>query len=185
MEDREIIDLYFQRNEQAIAESNKKYGTYCYTIAWNVLGSQESAEECVSDTWWHSWKSIPPQIPDCLRAFFGRIARNLALDRYRTAHRVKRGAEMPLALEELEDCIAGNENVEDAYALKELGQCINRFLLTQSQRDRNLFLCRYYYVYSISEIAKCQGMREDHIRTILSRMRQKLRLWLEKEGYAL
>lgn len=185
MEDRQIIDLYFERNEQAIAESNIKYGAYCHTIAYNVLGSQESAEECVSDTWWQSWKVIPPQVPSCLRAFFGRITRNLALDRYRSANRLKRGAQLPLALEELGDCVPGGEDVENSYALKELGQSINRFLLTQSKRDRDLFLCRYYYVYSVSEMAKCHGLREDHIRTILSRMRQKLRLWLEKEGYAL
>ena len=185
MEDRQIIELYFERNEQSIDESNKKYGAYCHTIAFHVLGSSESADECVNDTWWRSWKTIPPQVPKCLRAFFGRITRNLALDRYRAAGRLKRGNQLPLALEELEECVPGSEDVENAYALKELGQSINRFLLTQPKRDRDLFLGRYYYVYSVSEMAKCHGLKEDHVRTILSRMRQKLRLWLEKEGYTL
>lgn len=185
MDDRQIIELYFCRDERAIAESDKKYGAYCQTIAYNVLEDRESAEECVSDTWWKSWRVIPPQLPNCLRAFFGRITRNLALDRYRADSRRKGGAEVALALDELGDCIAGNEDVESEYALKELGQSINRFLLTRPKRDRDLFLCRYYYVYSSSEIAKCHGLREDHVRTILSRTRQKLRLWLEKEGYTL
>ena len=185
LQDHEIVALYHARDEQAIEHSQRQYGAYCHTIALNVLGNQESAEECVSDTWWQSWKVIPPQVPKCLRAFFGRITRNLALDRYRAANRLKRGNQLPLALEELGDCVPGSEDVENSYALKELGQSINRFLQTQPKRDRDLFLCRYYYVYSVAEIAKCHGLREDHVRTILSRMRQKLRLWLEKEGYAL
>ncbi len=184
MEDQGIIDLYYERNEQAIAESNKKYGSYCHTIAWNVLNSRESAEECVNDTWWQSWKVMPPQLPGCLRAFFGRITRNLALDRYRAANRTKRGSgEVLLALEELGDCLADHADVEAQYELRELGECINRFLLEQPKRDRDLFLCRYYYVYSVSEMANKQGLTENHVRSILCRMRKKLRAALEKEGY--
>jgi RNA polymerase sigma-70 factor (ECF subfamily) len=186
MEDQRIIDLYYERNEQAIEESNNKYGAYCHTIAWNVLNNRESAEECVNDTWWQSWKVMPPQLPGCLRAFFGRITRNLALDRYRCANRLKRGGgEMVLALEELGDCLADDTNVEQQYELKELGRCINRFLLDQSKRDRDLFLCRYYYVYPMAEMARKHGLTENHVRSILSRMRRKLRIALEMEGYRL
>lgn len=186
MEDQQIIDLYYQRNEQAITESEAKYGSYCHTIAKNILDCRETAEECVNDTWWHSWRVMPPQLPQCLRAFFGRITRNLALDRYRSDHRIKRGGdEMTAALEELGQCAAGSYDPEEVCRGKELGRCINAFLLTQSKRDRNLFLCRYYYLYSIADIAKSHGLSEGHVRTVLSRMRQKLRLTLEKEGYRL
>ena len=186
MEDQQIIDLYYQRNEQAIAEFEAKYGNYCHTIAKNILDCRETAEECVNDTWWHSWRVMPPQLPQCLRAFFGRITRNLALDRYRSAHRAKRGGdEMTAALEELGQCVSGNDDPEAVFQEKELGRCINRFLLTQPRRDRNVFLCRYYYLYSTADIAKGLGLTEGHVRTVLSRMRQKLRLALEKEGYSL
>lgn len=184
MEDSAIIQLYYDRNEDAITESNKKYGPYCQTIAWNILTNRESAEECVNDTWLQSWNAMPPQLPNCLRAFFGRITRNLSVDRYRAANRIKRGGqEMTLALEELGDCLADSADVEAQYELRELGKCINRFLQELPKRDRDLFLCRYYYIYPIAEIARKQGLKENHIRSILSRTRQKLKIFLEKEGY--
>ena len=142
MEDKKIIDLYFQRDEQAIAETAGKYGKYCLSIARGILGSPSDAEECVNDTYLRAWNSIPPQVPRQLKLFLGRIARNLAVDRLRNDCAQKRGgSETELALEELAQCVSPNGDPANALELKELQQAIARFLHTLPRRERDLFVC--------------------------------------------
>ena len=185
MEDPKIIDLYFDRNEAAIAETDRKYGTYCRSIAWNILQSREDSEECVSDTWLRAWNAMPPQRPGVLRQFLAKITRNLSLDRFRADHAQKRGSgEVPLALEELKECVGtGDPATEAERAL--LAQLIDRFLQTLSPRDRNIFLRRYFYMESHKDIAARYGMKEANVRLCLSRTRQKLRIYLREEDFPL
>ena len=181
MDDNSIIALYNQRNERAIAETDKKYGNYCLTIAFNVLNDRQDSEECVNDTYLRVWNAIPPAMPQRFKAFLGRITRNLAIDRYRSnARRV--GRETDVALHELEECLKTEISEVDSL---ELSEAINSFLRSLSERDCNIFLCRYYFVYPIKEIAKRQGMKENHVRSLLSRTREKLREHLKKEGITL
>lgn len=183
MNDGGIIDLFFARDELAIAESDAKYGRYCMTVAGNILSAKEDCEECVSDTWLAAWHRIPPEIPSCLRAFFGRITRNIAIDKYRMQHAEKRGGgEIAVALDELE-CIASSENdASDMCITAELADKINAFLRTLSERDCNIFLARYYYIYPVDKIADAFGLRENYVRTVLSRTRAKLAVYLKNEN---
>lgn len=183
MEDSKIIALYNERDEDAIAESNAKYGKFCFAIAENILKNRLDSEECLSDTWLRAWNAIPPALPRSLRAFFGRITRNLAFDRYRRRSSDKRGGELAVALDELGECVAHPDTVEGTVEMRALGESIDRFLGTLSERDRQLFLCRYYYTYPTSEIARQFGMRENYLRNLLSRLRGRLRAHLEKEHY--
>ena len=186
MQDSVIIELYNQRNEQAIAATQAKYGAYCMTIAYNILSDRLDSEECVNDTYLHAWNTIPPEQPASLRPYLGTITRHLAFDCYRKKMREKRGGgEVPLALEELDEVIAAPNDVQDEYALRALGECINRFLHTRvSKRDCDIFLCRYYFVYPVEQIAEKLGLGENYVRNILSRIRRKLKAYLEKEGYS-
>ena len=184
MEDHKIIELYFLRDEQAIAESSLKYGKYCFQIAENILFSPEDAKECVSDTWLRGWQTMPPQRPSCLKLFFARITRNLSLNRRRALNTEKRGrGELPIALTELEECLSGRETVEDEVEARALEEAVNRFLALLSSRDRSVFLRRYFYTESFSQIAVRYGLQEANVRLILSRTRKKLKDFLEKEGY--
>lgn len=186
MEDDRIIALYNARNEDAIAESNRKYGKYCFQIAENILHSRLDCEECVNDTWLRAWNAIPPATPARLRAFFGRITRNLAFDRFREKKSARRGGgELSVALEELSECIASPRTTEEEAELRALGESIGRFLAALPKRDRDIFLCRYYYAYSMREIAQAFGMRENYLRNLLSRQRSRLREHLEKEDFDL
>ena len=185
MEDSQIIDLYFDRKEAAIAETDQKYGAYCRSIAWNILQNREDSEECVSDTWLRAWNAMPPQRPGVLRQFLAKITRNLSLDRFRADHAQKRGdGQVPLALEELKECVGtGDPATVAEQALLE--QLIAAFLQTLSQRDRGAFLRRYFYMEGHKEIAARYGMTEANVRLCLSRTRQKLRLFLREEDFPL
>ncbi len=183
MDDFAIITLYNERNERAIAETDKKYGRFCMTIAQNILSIREDSEECVNDTWLKAWNTIPPQNPSRLRAFLGKITRNLAIDRYRQKNAQKRAGELNASLEELSIIPTGEATPEQEYSLRLLGESINRFLGTLSDRDRNVFLCRYYYTYPLSQIAKRYGMQENYLRNLLSRTVHKLKEYLIKEGF--
>ena len=184
MIDEQILDLYWLRNEQAIRESNTKYGSYCFTIANNILFNNEDSEECVNDTWLRAWDVIPPQRPKRLSAFFAKITRNLSLNKYKARNTEKRGGnEAAVALDELEDCIASSTNVEVLILQNEMSDIISHFLHTLSERDCNIFIRRYFYVYSIEEIADFYQMKESNILVNLSRTRKKLREHLRKEGY--
>ncbi len=185
MEDSAIIDLYWARQEQALAETDQKYGTYCRTIAYHILSSREDTEECVNDTWLRAWNAMPPQRPSVLSAFLGRITRNLSLDRWKLAKAAKRGGgQLPLALDELGECIPSSDLVEAQLEEKELSRQIDRFLRDLPERDCCIFLRRYWYVDSVSDIAKRYHMAEGSVKSTLYRLRKKLQAHLEKEGVA-
>ena len=186
MQDHEIIDLYFARNEQAIAQSANKYGGYCTSIAQNILRNMQDAEECVNDTWLRAWNSIPPVRPDHLQLYLGGITRHLSLDRYRLLRREKRGGgEMVLALDEMSEVIASDTNVQAQIEQDEFFDLLNRFLWSLPERDCNIFIRRYYYVDSIEAIASRYGLTQANVKKILSRTRAKLHDYLRKEGYSL
>ena len=185
MEDGQIIDLYWQRSEEAIARSEEKYGAYCRAIALQILRIAEDAEECLGDTWLAAWNAMPPRRPAVLRTFLGRLTRNLSLNRALQKHAQKRGGgEVSLALDELREC-AGGDTAEEAFETAELGRLIDRFLRGLSASECNLFLRRYWYLDSIADISKRFGCSESKVKTTLFRSRNQLRIHLEKEGYIL
>lgn len=184
MVDGEIVELYWQRNELAIKESNAKYGPYCFSIAHNILFNREDAEECVNDTWLNAWKAIPPQRPSRLSAFFAKITRNLSFNKYKAKMTEKRGKnEVAVALDELEECIASSTDVEATVLQNELSDSISQFLHTLSERDCNIFIRRYFYIEPVKKIADCYNLKESNVLVNLSRTRQKLQAHLKKEGY--
>ena len=186
MEDQQIIALYWDRNEDAIAETHRKYGPWCKGIAFRILELQEEAEECVSDTYLQAWNNIPPQRPGAFRAWLGRITRNLALTRYRRFHAEKRGGgQTALALEELGDCVSGGNPVEAEEDRRAIAEAINRFLGSLPELQRNVFLRRYWHMASVADIAKAYGMSQSQTASMLHRCRKKLRAALEKEGIGL
>lgn len=186
LKDTEILDLYWAREERAISETEKAYGSYCYSIAWHILYSKEDSDECVNDTWLRAWNAIPPKRPDRLAVFLGTITRNLSLDRWKGKHTMKRGnGEMFLALDELAECVPDGHNTEAAVEATELERMLNQFLHTLPERDCNVFLRRYWYVEEYGEIAKRYGMKLNTVKTSLFRTRAKLRDFLEKEGVVL
>ena len=183
MEDRQIIDLYWQRSEHAIAQTAVKYGHYLQSIAYNILTNREDAEESVSDTYLAAWNRIPPHRPSILSAFLGKITRYISISRWRRRSAEKRGGgEMPLALEELEDCVADTLDVERTYQRKETAAAVNRFLDTLADEERNIFLRRYWFLDPTAEIAARYGISQSKVSTTLHRTRKKLRILLEKEG---
>lgn len=186
MEDREIVNLYWERNANAIQETAAKYGGYCKSIAMNILGSHEDAEECVNDTYLNTWNSIPSNRPNMLSTYLGKITRNLSFDRFRHAHAEKRGGgEMELVLEELGECVSGTDSVEQEFEEKELVRAINDFLDTLPREKCSIFLCRYWYAMPVSQIAARFDMREGTISVTLNRIREKLKQYLTERGYDL
>lgn len=185
MEDEEILDLYFARDEQAVVETDKKYGGYCFTLANGILNSRQDAEETVSDTYWKAWTAIPPKRPSVFKMFLAKITRNLAFSRWRSLSADKRGAgEMELVLTELESCIPAPGGVEDRMNAKELVAAIRRFLNTLPAREQDIFLRRYFFVEESGIIAKRYGMKPATVLRTLSRTREKLKTYLTQEGYA-
>ena len=182
MTDEEIIDLFFERSEQAISALAEKHGAAVSRIALNILGDAEDAEECVNDTWLGVWNSIPPQRPAPLRSYVCRIARNLATKRCHAEHAKKRNSQYDLALDELADCVPGGETVEDAVAARELAASIDRFLDSLSYEDRFLFMRRYWYADPLPEIAAMAGMSYGAAAVRLHRVKGKLKKHLMKEG---
>lgn len=184
MSDREIIALYFARAEEAISETAKRYGRYCFSIAQNILSNREDSEECVNDTYWSAWESIPPHCPERLDTFLGKITRNLALKRWESAHAKKRGSgQIALALDELRDCLPDRKNTLDG-AMEEilLSSLLNTFLSSLPASPRRIFLLRYWYLFSIKAIAKEMHASESKIKMTLLRTRNELKVFLEKEG---
>jgi RNA polymerase sigma-70 factor (ECF subfamily) len=183
VEDSLILDLYFARSESAISETAAKYGKYCHTVAMNILRNNEDAEECVSDTYLKTWDAIPPQRPTIFSAFLGKITRNLSLNRYREQRAQKRGGgEIPLLLDELEECLPSARNVETEAEGNAVVQAINAFLDSLTAADRVVFIRRYWYADSIAAIAARYQMSESKAKSMLFRTRNKLRAYLEKEG---
>lgn len=186
MQDNEIMDLYLKREEAAISETEKKYGGYCHMVAENILHNKEDSEECVNDTWLKAWLAIPPARPTHLKLFLAKITRNLSFNRYKEKHAGKRGCgEISEVLDELEECLSGSSDVEADYLAKELHIAINNFVRSLPERDRTVFIRRYFFVESISEIARRYGLSENNVRVVLHRSRSKLKKQLEKEGYLL
>ena len=186
MEDNEIIALYWCRDEAAIAATADTYGQYCYSIAYNILYNKEDAEECVNDTWMNAWNSIPPQHPNRLSTYLGKITRNLSLDRYKLLTAQKRGlGQMELALSELDGCIPAHTGMEQVTDKMVLVSAVETFLRAQPQLERKIFVGRYWHLYSIRSISKAYHMSESKIASLLYRMRKKLKLHLEKEGISL
>ena len=182
LEDSQIVTLYFRRSEQAIQETDNKYGHYCFQIASRILSSPEDGEECVSDTYLTAWNSSPPTRPASLAPFLGKITRHIALDRWRRRFAQKRGGgEVALALEELEDCLPGKDTPEETLRRKEFRDGLNRFLETLPERERVIFVSRYWYLRSIREISQGTGLSEGSIKTQLCRTRKKLHTFLQKE----
>lgn len=186
MEDRAILDLYFARDELAITETDRKYGSYCYSIANRILCSPEDSEETVSDTYWQTWNSIPPQCPSFLKMFLAKVTRNLAFTRWRKLSAAKRGGgATDLVLEELAGCIPGTEQIDDQLNAKELARVIRAFLDTLPERDQDIFLQRYFFVDDAEQIAARYGLKRTNVNVILSRTRSKLKTYLTQEGYIL
>lgn len=186
MEDREIVNLYWERNTSAIKETDTKYGGYCKAIAKNILGNHEDAEECVNDTYLNTWNSIPPNRPNVLSTYLGKITRNLSFDRFRRRHAEKRGGgEIELILDELGECVSDTDSVEQEVEKKDLVRAINRYLDTLTQEKCSIFLCRYWYAIPVSEIAARFGMSEGNVSVTLNRIRHQLKNYLEERGYDL
>lgn len=184
--DEEIIALFWERNEQAIRETDSKYGRYLYAIAYNILHDTLDCEECLNDTYHGTWNQIPPTRPRVLGAFLSRIMRNIAVDKFRANTAQKRiPSEYVVALEELDDCVASDEDVEKSYDLRRMIAILNEFLEGLSARRVYMFVCRYYYSDPIADIAKSLGIKPSTVSSELSAMRRKLREALEKEGYSI
>ena len=186
MEDERIVLLYWDRDEAAISESSMKYGAYCTSIAQNILKNPADAEECVNDTYLSTWNSIPPTIPTILSAFLGKITRNLAFNKYKHNHVMKRGnGEIAVVLDELAECVSGVDDVEQEIDRRELVATINSFLETLPPKKRNIFICRYWYSDSVSSIARRYEMTESNVSVTLNRLRSKLKEYLSERGYVL
>ncbi len=184
MEDSQIVELYWQRSVDAVAETADKYGAYCFAIADNILHSAEDSEECVNDAWLHAWNAMPPQRPNVLRAFLARITRNLAFDRFRARAAEKRGGgELDLVLDELGECLGGGADAQTACEAEELRRSIGRFVRSLPERDGNVLARRYFFAEPVADIAKRYGLSENNVMVILSRTRKKLKAHLLKEGY--
>ena len=186
MDDNHMIELFFARDEGAIEAASREYGAYCAAIARGILDDPGAAEECANDTWLKCWQSIPPQRPQSLKGFAGRITRNLALSALRAGNARKRGGgQVQLALDELSEVVSGGETPEGALDRQAFRAALDGFLAGLSRRDRDLFLRRYWYLDSTEQLAKCFRMSRTHVTTTLHRLRQKLRVHLQQEGFEL
>lgn len=186
MEDEQILDLYFARDEQAVVETDRKYGSYCFNLANTILQNTQDAEETVSDTYLKAWNAIPPKRPAVLKMFLARITRNLSFSRWRKMTAEKRGGgEMTLVLEELEGCIPASGGVEDRLNAAQLVHTIRCFLNTLPPREQDLFLRRYFFVEESDLIARRYGMKKATVQRSLSRTREKLKKYLRQEGYGI
>ena len=186
MNDSQIIALYFSRDQRAIEETAAKYGNYCYSITHNILQDKEDAEEAVSDTYLALWDAIPPHKPLMLRTFLGKIARRTALKKWEKNCTQKRGGgEVALALEELSEYLSDGNTPETAIETAELTKTLNEFLRKLPKVERQIFLCRYWYLDPIADIAERFGFTQSKVKSMLSRTRMKLRNVLTKEGITL
>lgn len=183
MTDKAIVDLYWQREQAAIDESERKYGRYCFAIARNICGNGEDAEECVNDTWFASWNRMPDERPSALQGFFGVITRNTAINLFRRKTSGKRGGgQTELALDELQECIPAASSVEQYIELSELEQAIDSFVARLPETERNIFIARYWFMASITELAEEFGYSQSKAKTMLCRVRAKLKRYLQEEG---
>ncbi len=183
MEDQAIVDLYWQRSDQAIEETDRKYGRYCHAIAYKLCADHRDAEECVNDTWLCAWNLMPDKRPSILSSFLGTITRSLAINRYKAKTRKKRGGgETALALEELSECIPSRVDVERSYESKEFEAAIGRFVKGLSETEQKIFVSRYWYMAPVAEIAERMHFSLGKTKSILFRLRGRLRTYLQEEG---
>lgn len=183
MDDSQIIDLYFRRSEQAIAETAAQYGALCHTIAYNILGSRQDSEECVSDTYMTVWNRIPPERPRCFSAYLGKITRNISLDCWRKKHAARRGGgQLVFAIEELDRTLASGQNVEDLVIGMGLRDCIETFLKSLPDTERRVFVCRYFYLDPVADISRQFGFTQSKVKSMLQRTRKKLKAYLLTQG---
>ena len=185
MEDQKIIAMYHGRDEGAITETEKKYGVFCRTIALNILSIREDAEECVNDTWLAAWMKMPPEYPCSLKAFLGRITRNLSISRFRAKRAQKRYNGLELMLSELEECVPTTVSVEGEIERRELGAHISDWLETLPQDDCSLFIRRYWYGDAVKALAEEQNCTENQIAQRMRWMRGRLKSYLESKGVEL
>ena len=186
MDDTKIVQLYWDRNEQAIPATAEKYGSYCTSIAKNILGNHEDAEECVNDTYMNAWNSMPPHRPGILSTFLGKIVRNLSFNRYKHNTTDKRGGgQATVVLDEIAEFVSDTDSVEQAIDRKELVKAIDSFLDRLPAHKKNIFVCRYWYFDSISDIASRFGMTENNVSVTLNRLRLKLHNYLLERGFEL
>ena len=183
LSDEAIIELYWSRNEKAIKETDRKYGKYLFTIAYNIVHDDLDCEECLNDTYLGTWNKIPPTRPSVFQIFLSRIMRNIAVDRFRkkTAN-CRVPSEMTVSLEELDDCMASDISVEEEVAIREISVKLNAFLRSLEERAEFIFVCRYYYADKISDIARMLQVAESTVFRELSDMRNSLKSYLESEG---
>ncbi len=184
MDDLAIIELYHKRDEQAIAESDRKYGGMCRSIALHLLENREDAEECVNDTWYAAWSKMPPERPASLGAFLGRITRNLSVSRWRREHAQKRNDGLEVLLAELEECVPSPDDVEATVERKMLAEEIGAWLDTLERGDRWLFLRRYWYADPVKELASALHEQPNTCSQRLCRLRKELRMFLKSKGVA-
>ncbi len=184
MRDNEIVALYWERDEAALSETEKKYGRYLLKIAFNVLADFEDSEECVNDTYFKAWNSMPTLRPEFLATYLGAITRRGAIDQYRRKNSQKRvGSQYAVALEELEDCISAGNATEQEVELHILGEVINTYLKTVPEEARDVFVGRYYFHDSLEEIAGYCRSTVPRVKSMLYRLRKGLKAYLEEEGY--
>jgi RNA polymerase sigma-70 factor (ECF subfamily) len=183
MDDKQIVDLYWARSERAIEETERKFGGYCRTVAWNILANTADAEECVNDTWMKAWNSMPMHRPSILAPYLGKLTRWLSLTRLREKNSLRRGGgELPLVLDELAETLDSGQDTEREMELQEMNEALRRMVKALSKDERDVFLCRYWYMASIREIAEKTGFSESKVKTMLHRTRNKLHRQLMEEG---
>lgn len=186
MKDAKIVDLYWKRSERAISESRSKYGRFCNAVAFGILHSYEDADECEADTYHRAWNAMPDKRPNKLGPFLGAISRNFALDLWRKTHAQKRGGDrVSLALDEIEECIPGNGELDKIVDSREIDRVLDEFLGSLPERERTIFVQKYWYLRSMAEIAEDLGLSVSNVGTILGRLRGQLKNNLDKEGLAL
>lgn len=184
MDDSKIVQLYWDRNEQALTATSDKYGNYYITIAKNILGNKEDAEECVNDTYMRAWNSLPPHRPNILSTYLGKITRNLSFNLYKRNTADKRGGgEVPVVLDEIVDLVSDTDDVEKEIDRRELVKAIDDFLGKLPADKRSIFICRYWYFDSISNIASRFGMTNNYVSVLLNRLRLKLHNYLLERGF--
>lgn len=186
MEDFEIVELYWDRNETAIAQTDRKYGGYCRKVAWNILFDREDCEECVNDTYLQTWNSIPPQRPERLSTYLGKLCRNISINLFEKRSAAKRGGtETDACIDEMAEVVGRSSDVEENLNLSVLTDSINKFLASCDKETRIIFVQRYWYMLSVKEIAKENRLSESKVKMSLLRTRDKLKDFLTEEGYTI
>ena len=184
MNDSQIVNMYWERNEKAVEETQKKYGSFCYSVAYSILCNEEDAKESVNDTYLDAWNSIPPHKPSVLSAFLGKITRRISIDKWRNKNAARRGGgQITDTLDELAECIPDSNGVEKQLEEKALNETINSFIKSLPKKEQKIFICRYWYLDSIKSISEQFGFSQSKVTSMLFRIREKLRKILMEEGF--